>query len=74
MSAKPEAQPGFDDDFWGDEPGIFDEVDEADEEAAMARVEADFAAGRVIPHALVDEWLSRVGTPQATPMPKEWLK
>lgn len=70
MSAKPE----LDDDFWGDEPGIFDEIDEAADEAATARADADIAAGRVVPNALVDEWLSRVGTPQATPMPKEWRR
>ena len=74
MSATPEAKSEFEDGFWGDESGIFDEDDEAAEDAATLRAEADIAAGRVTPNASMDEWLSRVGTPQATAMPKEWLK
>ncbi|MDF7775863.1 antitoxin [Sphingomonas sp. AOB5] len=38
-----------------------------------ARADADIAAGRGVPHELVAEWASRLGTPRETPMPREWL-
>ncbi len=56
------------------EPSIFDEPDLEADERAMLEGEADADAGRVIPHELVAEWLSRWGTPEETPMPAEWLK
>ena len=40
--------------------------------AAVAEAEADFKAGRLVPHEKVMEWLARVGTPDETPMPREW--
>lgn len=66
MSAEPLADP--------DEPSIFDAEDDAHVERKLLEGEKAAREGRVVPHALVSEWLSRVGTPEATPMPKEWLK
>ncbi len=57
-----------------DEPSIFDEEDEAHLERLTQEAEADADAGRGVPHALVSEWLSRVGTADETPMPEEWYK
>jgi predicted transcriptional regulator len=56
------------------ERGIFEEEDEAAEEASIKRAREDVAAGRVVPHRLVREWLQRVGTPEETSMPAEWLR
>ena len=42
--------------------------------AADAEAEADIAAGRVIPHEKVAEWLKTIGTPDFRPMPREWLE
>lgn len=39
-----------------------------------AQADADIAAGRVVPHELVREWLAKWGTPEETPMPPEWLE
>jgi predicted transcriptional regulator len=64
----------FDADFWGDEPSVFDELDEAHEERLLLLAEAHAAAGRGVPHAQVDEWLATWGTPDFKPMPREWLK
>lgn len=66
MSAEPLVDP--------DEPSIFDAEDAAHVEQKLREGEAAARQGRVTPHALVSEWLSRVGTPGATPMPVEWLK
>ena len=66
MSAEPQFDP--------DEPSIFDEEDEAYVEQKLREGEEAARQGRVVPHALVSDWLSRVGTPDATPMPPEWLK
>jgi predicted transcriptional regulator len=54
------------------EPSIFDEIDEEAEERALA--EADVAAGRVVPHERVREWLKSIGTPNETPPPYSWRK
>ena len=70
MSANPE----FDDDFWGDEPSIFDEIDDEEDERKLQLAEAQAAAGRGVPNALVSEWLKTWGTPDFKPMPREWLK
>lgn len=37
-----------------------------------ARAEAEIAAGRGVPHEKVREWARRLGTPNETPMPREW--
>ena len=51
------------------EPSIFDEVDEEAEARALAEAEADVAAGRVVSHERVREWLASIGTPDETPAP-----
>jgi hypothetical protein len=52
-------------------PGI-QHVDD-DTEEADRRAEADFAAGRCVPHERVAAWISKLGTPDEEPMPPEWL-
>ncbi len=49
---------------------IFDEIDEEEEERAIAEAEADVAAGRVVPHEEVVKWLKSWGTPNELPCPK----
>ena len=50
---------------------IFDiPPDAAFEAAADAAAEADFAAGRVVPHERVREWLQSWGTPDELPCPE----
>ena len=45
-----------------------------EEDAAIdARAEADIAAGRVVEHTKVAEWLKTWGTPDERPAPPEWL-
>jgi len=51
------------------EPSLFDEIDEAAEEAAMVEGEADIAAGRVISHDAMKAWLLSWGTPDELPPP-----
>jgi predicted transcriptional regulator len=49
---------------------IFDiEPDEALEALLDAEAEADYAAGRVVPHAKVAEWLKSWGTADELPCP-----
>ena len=55
---------------WGDEPGIFDEVDEGAEAAADARAMADVKAGRFVSNEAVMRWLRSWGTPNELPPPK----
>ena len=49
---------------------IFDEIDEEEEERAIAEAGADVAAGRVVPHEEVVKWLKSWGTPDELPCPK----
>jgi predicted transcriptional regulator len=49
---------------------IFDEIDEEEEERAIAEAEADVAAGRVVPHEEVAKWLKSWGTPDELLCPK----
>jgi predicted transcriptional regulator len=49
---------------------IFDEINEEEEERAIAEAEADVAAGRVVPHEDVVKWLKSWGTPDELPCPK----
>lgn len=56
--------------FDPDEPGLFDELDEAEEDAAIARAQADYAAGRVVSHKAVTKWLLSWGTENPLPPPK----
>jgi predicted transcriptional regulator len=48
---------------------IFTEIDEDAEARAIAEAEADVAAGRVISHDEVVEWLRSWGTPDELPCP-----
>ena len=53
-----------------DEPGIFDIADDAADEAATLRGEADIAAGRFVSHEAVVKWLKSWGTDNPLPRPK----
>lgn len=53
----------------GEEPGVFDSADDADE-AAMLRAEADFEAGRAVSHEAVKRWLLSLSTENPLPRPK----
>jgi predicted transcriptional regulator len=52
------------------DPSLFDEVDDAAEDAADARAEADLAAGQVISHAAMKAWLLSWGTSDELPPPQ----
>jgi predicted transcriptional regulator len=56
------------------EPSLFDEADDAAEDAAAREGKADADAGRVVPHEEVAEWLAAWGTPAEKPAPKSWFK
>jgi predicted transcriptional regulator len=49
---------------------IFDEIDEEEEERAIAEAEQALAEGRVVPHEEVVKWLKSWGTPNELPRPK----
>jgi predicted transcriptional regulator len=51
------------------EPSIFDEIDQAAEDAADAEALADLDAGRTISHAAVKRWLLSWGTAEELPPP-----
>jgi len=51
------------------EPSIFDEIDQAAEDAADAEGLADIEAGRVISHDAMKRWLLSWGTPDELPPP-----
>lgn len=44
-------------------------LDLPSDDAADAQAEADYAAGRVVPHAEVARWLESWGTDQELPVP-----
>jgi predicted transcriptional regulator len=49
---------------------IFDiALDEAREAQLDAKAEADYAAGRIVPHGKVAAWLKSWGTPDELPCP-----
>ena len=48
---------------------IFEDIDEASEANSIAEAEADVAAGRIVPHEQVVEWLKSWGTPDELPAP-----
>ena len=48
---------------------IFDGIDEDAEERALAEAEADYAAGRFVPHEEVVRWLRSWGKPDELPCP-----
>jgi len=48
---------------------IFDEEDRETEARLDAEAKAAYAAGKVVPHAKVVEWLNSWGTPDELPCP-----
>ncbi|MFY8092055.1 MAG: hypothetical protein ACOVN0_01115 [Niveispirillum sp.] len=48
---------------------IFDDVDEARKARAIEEARADVAAGRVVPHAVVAQWLERLAKGERPPPP-----
>lgn len=65
-----EDKPGFEETPAPD----FEDVDAEADAALIAEAEADFAAGRCVPHEEVGAWLKTWGTPDYKPMPRSWLK
>lgn len=58
-----------------EEPVVFlEEADEIADAALIAEAEADFAAGRCIPHEEVAAWLDTWGKGERVPPPKSWFK
>jgi predicted transcriptional regulator len=50
---------------------VFDLEPDADHEARLdAEAEADYAAGRVVPHELVVEWLTKLAKGERVPPPR----
>ena len=56
------------------EPSIYDEISQADEDAADAEGIVDADAGRLIPHEEVAAWLRTWGTPDYKPPPAHWFE
>ncbi|MFV3128170.1 hypothetical protein [Niveispirillum sp. KHB5.9] len=48
---------------------IFDQVDETRKARAIAEARADVAAGRIVPHEVVAEWLQRMANGERPPPP-----
>lgn len=69
----PEDKPGFEEtpapDF-----DLFDEIDEEADARLIAEAEADFAAGRCVPHEEVAAWLDTWGKGERVPPPKSWFR
>ena len=54
-----------------DTPSIFDmEPDAAHEARLDAKALADVASGRVVPHATVREWLTKLASGERAPRPR----
>jgi len=53
---------------------IFDNIDPAEEAAAIERAMEDYRAGRVVPHSEVAKFLRRWAKNPALRMPREWLR
>lgn len=56
------------------DPSIYDEIDQAAEDAADAEALADIAAGRIVSNVEVCAWLRTWGTLDEKPPPAEWFK
>lgn len=54
------------------DPSIFSDHDAEADARSLADAEADIAAGRVVSHKDVVEWLKTWGTPQEGPPPAKW--
>jgi len=52
------------------EPSIFDEIDQAAEDAADAEALADLDAGRTVSHSAVKDWLQSWGKADELPPPR----
>jgi predicted transcriptional regulator len=52
------------------EPYMFDEIDQAAEDAADAEALADLNAGRTVSHAAVKDWLQSWGNADELPPPR----
>jgi len=52
------------------EVSVFEPADEAAEERALAKAEAEIAAGKFLSHDAVRRWLLSWGTPNELPPPK----
>jgi predicted transcriptional regulator len=50
---------------------IFGKIDKVAEAQAIVEAEADVAAGRIVPHEDVVEWLKSWGKPDELPVPKK---
>ena len=48
---------------------VFDDINDEAEKRAIEEAEADVAAGRLVPHEKVIEWLKSWGTPDERPAP-----
>jgi predicted transcriptional regulator len=49
---------------------VFESLDDAAEEKALAEAEADVAAGQIISHKAIKRWLLSWGKPNELPPPK----
>jgi predicted transcriptional regulator len=56
------------------EPSLYDDPDQAAEDAADAEGIAQADTGRLIPHEEVAVWLDTWGTPEFKPARAAWLK
>jgi predicted transcriptional regulator len=52
------------------EPAIFDDIDEAEDTAAIAEARAEIAAGQYVSHEATKAWLLSWGSPNELPPPK----
>ncbi len=50
-------------------PSLFDEIDTAEEDRAVAEAEAAYTAGRLISHEAMMDWLASWGGPDELPPP-----
>lgn len=51
---------------------LFETEDHEAEECALAEAEADLAAGRVVPHEEVRQWLEDLAAGHWRPRPQPW--
>ena len=56
------------------EPSLYEDADQAGEDAADAEGIAEADAGRLVAHEDVAVWLDTWGTPDFKPAPAKWFK
>ena len=56
------------------EKSILGDLTSEEDARRLAEAEADIAAGRLVPHSEVAEWLKTWGTPDEKPAPAHWFK